>query len=158
MTAVTLSTLAHRSMVIEDGPVSPGGRPGAAGAGRCVSVVPGGGAKASETRPARDPDAAARATSAPCAKRLDALEHQARGLLNLIALVSRCLDDGTEAERAAWRAQVAEASERLEMLYRAGLRRTFMSERAAPSGGTGTTGALAVRCDREATTPGGGVP
>jgi hypothetical protein len=56
-------------------------------------------------------------------------EHQARGLLNLVALVSRLLRDGaaTPDERRQWLEDLEGANERLEALYRAGLSREFMS-------------------------------
>ena len=56
-----------------------------------------------------------------------AAEHQARGLLNLIALVTWCLDSGGLAERQAQQfgQARAEAAEGLDRLYGAGLPREF---------------------------------
>ena len=57
------------------------------------------------------------------------VEHEARGLLNLVALVSRCLADGaaTPDERRQWLGELEKANERLEVLYRSGLSREFLS-------------------------------
>ena len=63
----------------------------------------------------------------------DALEHKARGLLNLVALLTRCaeVDGATDEDRREWRRQIDEANEVLEALYRAGLSRGFMTDRPA---------------------------
>ena len=64
--------------------------------------------------------------------RPDVMEHEARGLLNLITLLSRCLRDaGGNAEHARWQAEVDEAKARLERLYEAGLSRTFLTDKPA---------------------------
>ena len=58
-----------------------------------------------------------------------ALEHEARGLLNLIAIASRCVDRAAdESEQELWRREIDRARERLEGLYRAGLSRDFPKE------------------------------
>ena len=56
-----------------------------------------------------------------------AAEHEARGLLNLIVLVTRCLESGGLPGRKAEQfvAARAEADERLDRLYNAGLPRDF---------------------------------
>jgi hypothetical protein len=56
------------------------------------------------------------------------VEHEARGLINAIGLLSRCLDRGagTEMERVSWFRQIPEAEARLEKLYAAGLSRRFL--------------------------------
>lgn len=50
------------------------------------------------------------------------MENEARGLLNVIVLVSHCLRIvvGTEDERRQWRAEIAAAAEQLERLRSAG--------------------------------------
>ena len=52
-----------------------------------------------------------------------AREHEARGLLNLVGLLSHCLRNAiaTDDERRQWRREVEEAAERLESLRRAGV-------------------------------------
>ena len=52
-----------------------------------------------------------------------AREHEARGLLNLVGLLSHCLRNAvaTQDERRQWRREVEEAAERLESLRRAGV-------------------------------------
>jgi hypothetical protein len=57
-------------------------------------------------------------------------EHEARGLINVIGLLSRCLDlgRGTEMERLSWVSQVEEAELQLERLYAAGLSRGFLPQ------------------------------
>ena len=56
-----------------------------------------------------------------------ALEHEARGLLNLIAIALRCLDRSAEGgEREVWRREIQAAREQLEGLCRAGLPRDFL--------------------------------
>ena len=71
-----------------------------------------------DARPRRRPDA-------------DAIEHQARGLLNLIALASRCAATAGagDDQRRAWRLEIDDANQRLEALYRAGLSRNFMTDK-----------------------------
>ena len=135
MTAVTLSTLADRSLVIDDSVPAAGRLPGRE-EGRCVAVVSDVDTKSS-ARPApgvADP-ASARAPR-PVTEawaRPDVREHRARGLLNLITLLTRCLESGggSQAERLEWRRQTAEAADRLEMLYQSGLPRTFLTDRAS---------------------------
>jgi hypothetical protein len=65
-----------------------------------------------------------------------ALEHEARGLLNLIVIASRCLEGSADAgEREAWHREIHAAREQLEGLCGAGLSRTFLKEpRAGPCG------------------------
>ena len=60
-------------------------------------------------------------------------EHRARGLLNLITLVSRCLRDdaATPDERRQWLEDLECANERLEALYRSGLSREFLAKAPA---------------------------
>jgi hypothetical protein len=51
-----------------------------------------------------------------------ALEHEARGLLNLIVIASRCLETSADdGEREAWRQEIHAAREHLDGLYQAGL-------------------------------------
>ena len=54
-------------------------------------------------------------------------EHEARGLLNAVVLLRRCLAvvPATEGERSDWLREIREAGERLEQLYAAGLDRGF---------------------------------
>ena len=66
------------------------------------------------------------ATDDPCrlpAADRAAREHEARGLLNLVGLLSHCLRNavGTDDERRQWRREVEEAAERLECFRRAGV-------------------------------------
>ena len=75
------------------------------------------------------PAPAARAAAAPC-RAADRMEFEARGLLNLIGFVTRCLDGGagaTHEERQRWRRQIENSNARLESLYEAGLPRDFLS-------------------------------
>ena len=77
---------------------------------------------------ARPPAAAAART----ALRAAALEHEARGLINLIVIASRCMEHSAEGDdREGWRWEIHAAAERLEALYRAGLPRNFLSGRCA---------------------------
>ena len=57
-------------------------------------------------------------------------EHQARELLNRVALLAQCLQlpDVTEDEWLRWPAEIAEANRRLDALYADGLRRDFLDE------------------------------
>jgi hypothetical protein len=56
-----------------------------------------------------------------------AAKHEARGLLNLIVLVERCVKDGVGAAYAVqWARDAASAREQLERLYAGGLPRGFM--------------------------------
>jgi hypothetical protein len=56
-----------------------------------------------------------------------AAEHEARGLLNLIVLVERCVKNGVGAAHAVqWARDAASAREQLERLYAGGLPRGFM--------------------------------
>ena len=54
-------------------------------------------------------------------------EHEARGLLNAVVLLMRCLAvvPATEGERADWLREIRDANERLEQFYAAGLERGF---------------------------------
>lgn len=54
-------------------------------------------------------------------------EHEARGLLNLVALLSHCLlkTGATDDEKFQWRREVNEAKHRLQQLQELGLRRAF---------------------------------
>jgi hypothetical protein len=74
------------------------------------------------------------------------MEHRARGLLNLIALLSRCLGSGSGSpgERGEWRTEIDEATERLEALYHSGLPRTFLPGPPARPPGTGGELGVAV--------------
>jgi hypothetical protein len=60
---------------------------------------------------------------------LDRMEYEARGLLNLVCFVSRCLNDSgcSQDERIRWREELDRANARLEALYRAGLPRDFLT-------------------------------
>ena len=57
-----------------------------------------------------------------------AAEHEARGLLNVLVLVARCLepDVGPPPMGQQWERDRAQAQERLEQLYAAGLPRDFL--------------------------------
>jgi hypothetical protein len=59
-------------------------------------------------------------------------QHQARELLNVIAMLTHCLrlPNLTDAERLRWPLHLADASRRLEALYAGGLSRTFRDEHA----------------------------
>lgn len=61
--------------------------------------------------------------------RVDAIEHEARGLLNLIGFVDRCLQSSllSAGDHARWCRDRNQAIERLEVLYRAGLSPDFLS-------------------------------
>ena len=60
-----------------------------------------------------------------------ALEHEARGVLNLVVIASRCAErSADEGEREQWRGEVDRAWGRLERLYEAGLPRDFPKEPA----------------------------
>ena len=106
------------------------------------TVVPGGGAAPLWTEEGRGqqavdwgqprsgdrPDAAAAWAAA--------LEHEARGLLNLVAIASRCEQrSADEGEREQWRREISKARGRLEGLYLAGLPRDFLKEASAEAGG-----------------------
>jgi hypothetical protein len=76
-------------------------------------------------------------------------EHAARGLLNLVALLTRCVEGGggSQAERLEWRRQVADARARLEALYQSGLSRTFLTDGAPGVGEAGrAAGAPGAAC------------
>ena len=146
MAAVTVSSLSHHSFVVQEN-VLPAPRTGAA-----PGHVPGGAPKrADKVLAVRPRDAAPRRDA--CAprpadagmRRLDRMEYEARGLLNLVTLLSRCLQDGavSAAERRGWRAEVWEANERLEALYLAGLSRTFLTDPPPKSAG-GAVATIAV--------------
>ena len=132
MAAVTLSTLAYRSLVIEAGGPGVDGDSAAAGAFQRVRVVADRGADVFTRDPAPGNPGAARPAEGPSPKRVDALEHEARGLLNLIGLLSKCLAAGwgSQSERLEWRVQVADAERRLDEICQAGVPRNF--ETAAP--------------------------
>lgn len=67
-----------------------------------------------------------------------ALEHEGRGLLNLIAIASRCVERAAdEGEREDWRREINRTRGRLERLYGAGLSRAFLKEASAGSTGPG---------------------
>jgi hypothetical protein len=57
------------------------------------------------------------------------VEHEARGLLNVIMLASHCLRRGTttDEERRAWRDEIAGAVEQLERLHRQGTAGEFLA-------------------------------
>jgi hypothetical protein len=56
-----------------------------------------------------------------------ALEHEARGLLNLITIASRCREaTADEGDRETWCREIRAARDQLEGLCRAGLRRNFL--------------------------------
>src|SRR5688572_4332491 len=102
MTAVTLSTIGCRSSEFGQAAVEVVGRGSFVG-GRELPVVlettvkvPGGAVRAG----VRGPDAADAGI-----RNREALEHKARGLLNLVAMVSRCLEDEAvvPGEREQWR-------------------------------------------------------
>ena len=160
MTAVTLSTLASHSLTIHGLRSAPnpapgfadGGRTGAAAHEHVLKVSEAGHASPPErpaTPPGRpetapEPQAATRggaqAPHGAQAANVDVLEHQARGLLNLVALLSRCVEGGmgSPAERSQWADEVKDAKERLEALYESGLPRTFLS--APPTKPAGVSG------------------
>ena len=74
--------------------------------------------------------AAARTVRPPVVRRLAIerhVEHEARGLLNAVGLLNRCLAIAvaTEFERSEWTREVREAQQRLEELYAEGLDRNF---------------------------------
>lgn len=145
MNVVTLSTLPGHSLAVQEtNRPAPRGR---AGGGRAA-------APAGSILKVRVPEAAPRPVPHPRRpaeagmKRLDRIEHEARGLLNLVTLLSRCLQGGdgggSADERQAWRTEVAEANERLEGLYAAGLSRTFLTAPpSTPAAGTALLGAAA---------------
>lgn len=69
--------------------------------------------------------------------------HQARELLNRVALLTQCLQlpDVTDAEWRQWPSDIADANRRLDALYAAGLNRSFrggptLSHRHAEAGVT----------------------
>jgi len=127
MTATTLSTLKNVPLVVE-GLADRHRNRFAAGVAelsdapphRVIRLCPPPPASAREQRPPRRLDA-------------DTIEHKARGLLNLIALVTRCAgaEGATPADRRDWRRQLDDANEQLEAFYLAGLSRTFMSDKPA---------------------------
>jgi hypothetical protein len=86
--------------------------------------------------PARPKAAAAREEAAarpPVVRRLQIdrhLEHEARGLLNAIGLLDRCLASvvATDFEREEWTREIREARHRLDALYAEGLDRNFHIE------------------------------
>ena len=57
-------------------------------------------------------------------------EHEARGLLNAIVLLTRCVATvpATEQERAEWGREICWSNEQLERLYAAGLDRNFRAD------------------------------
>ena len=121
MTAGTLSTLPNWMF-----PRDRHARPGDAGAGLL-------------RRARLDPDHVFRVPAAPMPADPRAngrAECEARGLLNLIALATRCLANGSNArtdESERWRAEVEHAQARLEALYASGLPRDFLTNPAKHS-------------------------
>ena len=68
----------------------------------------------------------------PAGADLDRMEYEARGLLNLVAFATRCLERGgnaADAEKKRWRQEIDAAGRQLEALYEAGLSREFLSAR-----------------------------
>jgi hypothetical protein len=95
--------------------------------------VPAGGAPLIQTATARE-RAAATVTVPEFPPRARAwcdrsAEHEARGLLNAMGLLTRCLAavPATADERLGWQREICESHERLERLYAAGLDRNFRS-------------------------------
>jgi hypothetical protein len=126
MTAGTLSTLKDVPFVVEALPDRR--RDGfAAGVAELTDV------RAQRVIRVSPPAPAVREPRPPRRLDRDTLEHKARGLLNLIALVKRCAEcEGTTAEeRREGQRQIDDANEQLEALYRAGLSRTFMDDKPA---------------------------
>jgi hypothetical protein len=126
MTAGTLSSLKNVPLVVEAMP------------DRRVERFAAGVARLSDEQPHRvirlcPPGVPVREQRPPRRLDADSLEHKARGLLNLIAMVTRCAEgDGATAEdRRDWRRQIERANEQLETLYGAGLSRSFMTDRPA---------------------------
>src|SRR4051812_34530752 len=80
---------------------------------------------------AETPVAEARVATKPAAARRLVIErhveHEARGLLNAIGLLDRCLATvvATESERLGWSRELRESQQRLEQLYAEGLDRNF---------------------------------
>lgn len=71
------------------------------------------------------PVAAAPAPTVPGRPALS-VEHEARGLLNVIVLLTRCMElEATVTERAGWARDIEAAKQRLEQMYAAGLDRHF---------------------------------
>lgn len=133
MTAVTLSTIGFRTSGVGEEAAEVVGRGAIVGQREFPVVV--------ETLVNLPAPETARA-GAPTGDRVhagrggrssDDLEHQARGLLNLVAMVSRCLQDetATPGERRQWLDEVGHANERLEALYRSGLSREFLTRAPA---------------------------
>ena len=133
MTAVTLSTIGFRTSGVGEEVAEVVGRGAIVGQREFPVVVetlvnvP---ATATATATARAGD---RLPAAPLRRSGEELEHRARGLLNLIAMVSRCLQDGesTPDERRQWLEELGHANERLEALYSSGLSREFLSKSPA---------------------------
>ena len=129
MTAVTLSTIGFRTSGVGEGAAEVVGRGAIVGQREFPVVV--------ETLVSLQAGETARAGDRVHAGRggrsSDDLEHRARGLLNLVAMVSRCLQDETATpdERREWLDEVAYANERLEALYRSGLSREFLTKSPA---------------------------
>lgn len=131
MTAVTLSTIGFRTSVLGEEAGEVVARGAIVGERQFPVVV-----QTLVNVPAVPPDRAGeRVQPGPGGERRrgDDLEHRARGLLNLVALVSRLLRDeaATADERRQWLEDLDCAKERLEALYRAGLSREFLSKSPA---------------------------
>lgn len=129
MTAVTLSTLACNSPIIRDvksaagcGRGAPYIRHSAEEAGKRIWKVSAPDAPDGGCHAAREDGVGPKGP--------DAKRHAARGLLNLITLLSRCLDggSGTAEDYRDWTQAVAAAQDQLEALYQSGLPRTFLQE------------------------------
>lgn len=136
MAVVTLSTLAYRSLVIEKGGPGADGDSAAAGACQGVRDVADRGANVFTRDPKSGNSGAPHQAEGPSPQRLDALEHEARGLLNLIGLLSKCLGAGwgSQSERLEWRMQVADAELRLDEICQAGVPRNFDTATPGASG------------------------
>jgi hypothetical protein len=126
MTATTLSTLKNVPLVVESLP------------DRRRGLFAAGVAELSDAQPHRvirlcPPAPAVRGQRPPRRLDADALEHKARGLLNLIAVVTRCAQGGgaTADERREWQRQIDDATAQLEAFYAAGLSRSFMTDKPA---------------------------
>lgn len=146
ITACTLSTLPALLSRLRDEQ----DRPGGAGAGLTPRAVPGGTVRTTRPDPAQVfelPGVPQAAWSRPAVDAgplagggLDEMEYEARGLLNLLGFVARCLDDGGcgPDEKVRWGEELCRAKARLEALHEAGLPRDFLTNpawRAAAAAG-----------------------
>src|SRR5688500_2894485 len=129
MTAVTLSTIGFRTSGVGEEAAEIVGRGAIVGQREFPVVVE---TLVNVPAPGRA-RAGDRVHARPGRRSSDDLEHQARGLLNLVAMVSRCLQDETATpdERRQWLDEVGHANERLEALYRSGLSREFLTRSPA---------------------------